>query len=330
MGRWPARVKPVLLALLAGGAAYELVARRHQLARGIGLLAHPRWPFLVGAVAVEAASVLALAGVEWVFLQPGQVRISTARMAELTAAHNAITMSVPGGVAWSTAFLFEQLRRRGATRTLAGWAILASGAVTSFCLFLLLATGIEWAPGGPTEAAKVPVALLAAIPPAAVVAILLLRARGMRYSDLVDWTTERLRRWSKARRWVLETARRLQRFQPTPAGWTWGFTLAFANWLLDLACLALSIAALSVRVPWPGILVAYALAKVLGMLPITPGGLGTVEAGLAGLLVVYGLSSPQAVGATLVYRLISFWLLLPVGWGYWAYFKVREPDRAAR
>jgi len=53
------------------------------------------------------------------------------------------------------------------------------------------------------------------------------------------------------------------------------------------------------------------------MIPLTPGGLGFVEAGLAGLLVLAGVEAGDAAVATLAYRLVSFWLPLPVGAAAW-------------
>ena len=58
---------------------------------------------------------------------------------------------------------------------------------------------------------------------------------------------------------------------------------------------------------------AYVAASVLGMIPITPGGLGFVEAGLTGTLVLAGVDAGAAAVATLAYRLVSFWLPLPAG-----------------
>ena len=49
------------------------------------------------------------------------------------------------------------------------------------------------------------------------------------------------------------------------------------------------------------------------MIPLTPGGLGFVEAGLTGLLGLAGVALGVATVATLAYRLVSFWLPLPVG-----------------
>jgi hypothetical protein len=49
------------------------------------------------------------------------------------------------------------------------------------------------------------------------------------------------------------------------------------------------------------------------MIPLTPGGLGFVEAGLAATLAVSGIGAGEALLATLAYRLFSFWLPIPVG-----------------
>ena len=55
------------------------------------------------------------------------------------------------------------------------------------------------------------------------------------------------------------------------------------------------------------------LPPLLALIPLTPGGLGFVEAGLTGLLVLAGVGAGDAAAATLAYRLVSYWLPLPVG-----------------
>ena len=52
---------------------------------------------------------------------------------------------------------------------------------------------------------------------------------------------------------------------------------------------------------------------LLTLVPFTPGGLGFVEAGLTGLLTLAGTTAHQALVATLAYRLLVFWLPLPLG-----------------
>ncbi|HUW02569.1 MAG TPA: lysylphosphatidylglycerol synthase transmembrane domain-containing protein [Acidimicrobiales bacterium] len=61
------------------------------------------------------------------------------------------------------------------------------------------------------------------------------------------------------------------------------------------------------------VLLAFASAQLLGMIPLTPGGVGFVEAGLTGMLTLAGVSPGDAVSAALVYRLMSFWIPIPVG-----------------
>jgi uncharacterized membrane protein YbhN (UPF0104 family) len=56
------------------------------------------------------------------------------------------------------------------------------------------------------------------------------------------------------------------------------------------------------------------VAQIAENLPITPGGIGVVEGTLSLLLVAYGMPTDTAVAAVLLYRIISFWVLVPVGW----------------
>jgi uncharacterized protein (TIRG00374 family) len=81
------------------------------------------------------------------------------------------------------------------------------------------------------------------------------------------------------------------------------------DYLALLCCLA----AVGAR-PSPSlVLLAYVAAQLLATIPVTPGGLGFVEAGLAGLLAAAGVGAHRAVVTTLAYRLISFWVPLPAG-----------------
>src|SRR4029077_551767 len=75
------------------------------------------------------------------------------------------------------------------------------------------------------------------------------------------------------------------------------------------------------------ILVAYAVAGIIGMIPITPGGLGVVEASLTGLLVLAEVDSSQAVLATLAYRIASYWVPLLAGPVAYGLFRMRYRKR---
>lgn len=75
---------------------------------------------------------------------------------------------------------------------------------------------------------------------------------------------------------------------------------------------------------------AWALARVLGSIPITPGGVGFVELGLTGALVAFGASSAEAVAATLIYRFLTSVPMLVLGLLAAATWKVgQKPPKAA-
>lgn len=81
----------------------------------------------------------------------------------------------------------------------------------------------------------------------------------------------------------------------------------------DYLCLLAALRA-SGTDPRPGlVLLAYAAANIVALVPLTPGGLGLVEASLSGMLVLSGVSPARAVLATLTYRLASYWLSILVG-----------------
>jgi hypothetical protein len=62
---------------------------------------------------------------------------------------------------------------------------------------------------------------------------------------------------------------------------------------------------------------AYGAGQLATSLPVTPGGLGVVEGSITIALVAFGGAQTTTVDAVLLYRLISFWLGLVVGWALW-------------
>jgi uncharacterized protein (TIRG00374 family) len=79
------------------------------------------------------------------------------------------------------------------------------------------------------------------------------------------------------------------------------------------------------------VLLAYSASGILALLPLTPGGLGIVEASLSGLLVLAGVPGSRALVATLAYRLASYWLPLLAGLAACLLFRRRySPERGDR
>jgi uncharacterized protein (TIRG00374 family) len=98
-------------------------------------------------------------------------------------------------------------------------------------------------------------------------------------------------------------------------------------WIFDYLALIACLRAVGAE-PSPSlVLLAYVAASLLGMIPLTPGGLGFVEAGLTGMLALAGVEATEAAVATLAYRLVSFWLPIPVGGASYVIFLRRYPER---
>jgi uncharacterized protein (TIRG00374 family) len=83
--------------------------------------------------------------------------------------------------------------------------------------------------------------------------------------------------------------------------------LQVTSWaVLVLALRGLEAGTGTVTVTWNEALAAFSFARVASFIPITPGGLGTVDAALAALLTGYGATSSQALAADLVWRAATY------------------------
>jgi uncharacterized protein (TIRG00374 family) len=111
--------------------------------------------------------------------------------------------------------------------------------------------------------------------------------------------------------------------------WKMALTAAVGKSLFDYLALIAALYAVHARPDPPLVLLAYVAGSFLGLIPLTPGGLGFVEAGLTGMLVLAGVDAAPAAVATLAYRLVSFWLPLPAGGvAYWLFARRLKADPA--
>jgi len=116
------------------------------------------------------------------------------------------------------------------------------------------------------------------------------------------------------------------------ASWREAVLLCAARTGFDYGCLLAALRATGSH-PSPSlVLLAYAVSGVIGLVPVTPGGLGIVEASMSGMLVLAGVSAGRAFLATLAYRVASYWLPLLAGpVAYWMFRRrhgSREPAPA--
>jgi uncharacterized membrane protein YbhN (UPF0104 family)/tRNA A-37 threonylcarbamoyl transferase component Bud32 len=87
--------------------------------------------------------------------------------------------------------------------------------------------------------------------------------------------------------------------------------------LLSLAyilCLSACVAAFGRSVPIAKIGFVYLTGSAIGSIIPTPGGLGAVEAALTAGLTAAGVPGAVAVSAVLLFRLLTFWVPVPLGW----------------
>jgi uncharacterized protein (TIRG00374 family) len=102
--------------------------------------------------------------------------------------------------------------------------------------------------------------------------------------------------------------------------WLRAVLLTSGRLLFDYLCLLAAVRATGSH-PRPSlVLLAYGLSGLIALVPITPGGLGIVEASLSGFLILAGVGSSDAFLATLAYRLASYWLPLLAGPAAYALF----------
>jgi uncharacterized protein (TIRG00374 family) len=87
---------------------------------------------------------------------------------------------------------------------------------------------------------------------------------------------------------------------------------AFGYWIFDNVALFATYKAVGYSPPIAILLMGYLIGQLGGLLPL-PGGVGGIDGGLIGVLVLYGAPVVPTVAAVLAYRLILFWVPLLVG-----------------
>jgi uncharacterized membrane protein YbhN (UPF0104 family) len=99
-------------------------------------------------------------------------------------------------------------------------------------------------------------------------------------------------------------------------------------WAFDNFVLWATYHAVGASPPISIILLGYLIGQLGGALPI-PGGVGGIDLGLVGTLIVYGAPAQATVAAVLAYRLILFWLPLIVGaFAFWSLRRsLNDPER---
>lgn len=313
MARWF-----VGLALVAL-AADVLAAHKGELT-GIGsVLARLRWWWIPVAVAVEAVSELSFVRMQTRLLRAGGLRPKTAPLAGMTLASQALSNSVPAGPAVAAVYGFRWYRRLGADDTLAGWALVGTTIFAALSLALLAGVGLVLADEQGASLDLIPgVVGILVVTVALGVLFVYERPLALVARHLLGLSHRLIGRPRGDREaHIVALLDRVAAVRLHPAQACDALMWAFSNWFFDCACFAIAFLAIGSDVPWKGLLLAYGAGQLAANLPITPGGLGAVEGSITIALSYFGGGTTADIAAVLVYRLISFWLVLGVGWSSW-------------
>lgn len=326
--RWLRTVRLALMVIALVFAAVALVGQWPGLHAGLVDLGTGRVRWLRLAIYAEALSMIAFARVQRQLLRAGGISLSLASMVEISLAGNGLRVSMPGGAAWAASFTFDQLRRRGANRVLAVYVVAVAWLMSALALIILLICAVY--AGGSTGLAP-SLRVMAGLLAAALLTVTLGAVITRRWAPARAILSQAVAAGERLPRWVRRLTHLARRVDPRTSGvrtsrrlYATTFSNAMFNWVADCGCLVGCVLNVTGHVPWRGILLVYVVAQVGASLPITPGGLGVVEGALTVGLVAYGMTTAQALASVLLYRIISFWALIPIGWSMWGALVVQQ------
>jgi uncharacterized protein (TIRG00374 family) len=318
---------------LGGIALWAVSGQGAELAGASTELSHLNAGWLLVAIGVEVLSLVAFARMDQRLLACGGVSSGLGWFTTISFAAGAIASSLPAGPLVASAFGFRQFRRLGASETLAAWTLLATLVFSALGLALLATAGVVVAEhqGAAFDLVGVIVAVFA-VTIAGVAVVYQRRA----LAKVLTWTLEASHRITgfprrPAEEIISAIAASMSHVSLSRRDLADVLAWSVANWALDCSCLVFAYLAVGAGVPWRGLLLAYGAGQLAANLPITPGGLGVVEGSLVIALVAFGGGQISTVAAVLLYRIVSFWGFLPVGWVFWGglTWRNRRADQAA-
>jgi uncharacterized protein (TIRG00374 family) len=279
-------------------------------------LSKVRPSLLVLGLGLELAALFAYSLLTHAALGDSRHSISIWRLFRIQLSTKSVSNVLPAGSAASSALGFKLLTSSGVPGPDAGFALATAGLGSAVVLNLILWVGlIASIPGHGVNAAYGSAALVGVI--------LMLVATGLvvglidgqgRAERSIKWIATKLRMNPDNAADVLrQLGFRLQGLAREPGLKERVFVWALLNWLLDIAALWVFLLAFGANVDLRGLIVAFGLANIMAVVPITPGGLGIVEGIFIPTLVGFGLTRSIATVGVLSYRIAQYWMPLIVG-----------------
>ncbi|MBW0272251.1 hypothetical protein ATM97_18740 [Nocardia sp. MH4] len=315
----------VLLALLIGEGAY-LWPRLHD---SWLTLTEIHWGWLVLCIVLQAMSMSGFGRVQKQLLHAGGVDVSQGKSVSVVYGATAMSVTLPAGQVFSTAFTYRQTRRWGASPIVASWQLVFSGVVAAAGLALLGVAGAALVGNqiGPKLIGSV--VILAAL---LVAGNYLARHPGTLEAMLrrVLALVNRLRK-KPAGHGIAKLGEIRRQLESVDLGKKDAALVglwALVHRCADVACLGAACYAIGADPKLSGLLIAFTAGKAVGSIPFAPGGIVYVDATLIySLTAAAGLAASQAVAAAFVYRFVSFILVAIVGWIVFAFlFRTPQAD----
>jgi putative heme transporter len=269
-------------------------------------------------IAIAAADIVNLAtyAPNWMVCLPG---LGWLRSMELTMAGTAVANVAPLGGAVSMSMQYGMMREWGFERRAASRAMVLTGVWNNFVNLGMpvVAVGLLTLRGGRNAAlmAAARIGLPLLLVGIGLFMMVLRSERGARlvggWWDAVATTIRRvLRRPPVAgagdalARFRVESIELLRRRWPALTVATVGGVLTV--FVVFVTCVR-AVGIHGAQITFTEAFAAWSATRLLSAIPITPGGLGIVDVGLAGALTAFGADKPAAVGAVLLYRVLT-WL----------------------
>ena len=233
---------------------------------------------------------------------------------------NAISVSLPsGGSSVGTAYTFRQLIARGVDPTLAAGALVVAGLFAWLAFGVVLLAGVALAGHAPAAGVAFTAAVVSAVPAFLLFVVLRRPAARDRLAGGFEHVSRAVPRVFRRTSLGSGVAPRplIDRLAAIRLGGRASaslLSLGSIKWAADAVCLAAAVRATGASLPWHGWLLAYAVGIAAANVSLTPGGIGVIEGALAAALAAAGLAGPHALAAALVYRAVSFWLVVAAGW----------------
>jgi putative heme transporter len=261
-------------------------------------------PLLGVAALVEVLSLWLFTRQQQVLFAGFGVRVPVGSAVAITYSRSAMSMTFPAGSFVSAAFAVEQFRRFGASRSTAATVMVLSGIVSVLGLGGLYVVGTAAAWLFP-ESWQVVATVLGSLAAAYVL------VRFALHRPLPSPKARKVRAVGVIRARLADVATLPVRY------WTAGIGFAAANWAADLACLLITSTAFGVDLPLVQVGLVYLGIQLVRQVPISPGGIGVIETSLVAGLVLLGTGEATATAATLGYRMLSCWIIVPIGLAAW-------------